>query len=405
MTVFVAGGTAEPREILETLAEQGQSCAGVHFVSVPIPGLNQTDFSRLHEQAESTVFFATPENRDAIRSGRTLFIPLQYSAIFDYLERELPVDLVLAQLPEPNDGAISHGLSVDFLPAVLDKASVVVGEINRCQAAPEFAPAMPISRLDYRVDCERPIPTLAAVEIDRVARQVGARVAGLIADGDCIQLGIGAIPGATMAALTDRNDLGFHSGMISDGVMSLAQSGNITGRYKAVDTGKMVSGASLGSPELLDWASKTAGLVLRPVSYTHNTDVLRRIDNFVSINSALEVDLFGQVNADMLGGRQISATGGSIDMMRGAALSRGGRSIIALKSTARNGTVSTIRPALRPNTAATALRTDVDYVVTEYGARRLRYLSPEARARALIEIAHPDYQDPLRDSWTELMGG
>ena len=182
----------------------------------------------------------------------------------------------------------------------------------------------------------------------------------------------------------------------------IARAGNITGRLKTMDSNKMVSGATLGSQELVDWAGSTAGLAFRPVGYTHDIDVLRRIDNFVSVNAALEVDLYGQVNADMLGGRQVSATGGSIDMMRGAALSKGGRSIVALKSTAKGGQVSCITPSLSARNATTALRTDVDYVVTEYGARRIRYLPLRARAEALIEIAHPDFRDQLRAEWNEM---
>jgi len=403
MTVFVAGATAEPREILDALSRQGESCAGVRFVSVSLPGINHVDFTSLNEQAQSTAFFATPENRQSIAAGRTEFIPMQYSAIYDYLERDLPVDVALVQLPEPGSGAVSLGISVDFLPAVLDKAGLLIGEINPRQPTPAGAAEIALSRLDYAVNCERPVPTIASVKFDSVVNEIGHHVAGLVRDGDCIQIGIGGIPGATMAALTERNDLGFHSGMITDGAMGLARAGNITGRMKAVDTDLMVSGATLGSQELVEWSGHEPRLAFRPVGYTHDIEVLRRIDNVVSINAALEVDLFGQVNADMLGGRQISATGGSIDMMRGAALSAGGRSIIALKSTARGGTVSCISPALTSGTATTALRTDVDYVVTEYGARRIRHLSLMARAAALIEIAHPDFRDSLQDQWKEMM--
>jgi 4-hydroxybutyrate CoA-transferase len=187
--------------------------------------------------------------------------------------------------------------------------------------------------------------------------------------------------------------------MISDGVMALVQAGNITGRSKTLDTDKVVSGVTLGSQRLIQWAGEAPELAVRPVGYTHDSGVIRRIDNFVSINSALEVDLFGQVNSDMLGGRQVSGTGGAVDMMRGAALSRGGRSIIALSATASGGKISRIVAALTPHTATTALRTDIDYVVTEFGARRIRHLPVQARAEALIEIAHPNFHDQLRDEW------
>jgi 4-hydroxybutyrate CoA-transferase len=403
MTVFVAGGTAEPREMLDALSADGQSCADVRFVSVSLPGVNQVDFTSLNPQAQSTAFFATPENRDSIAAGRTEFIPLQYRSIFHYLQRELAVDVALVQLPEPGPEQVSQGISVDFLPAVLEKAGLVIAEINARQPAPADAPGIPLARLDYAVACDRPVPTFGSGGPDAAVGAIGRHIAGLIHDGDCIQVGIGGIPGAALAALSDKNDLGFHSGLLSDAAMELALAGNITGAMKTVDAGTMVAGAALGSPELIKWAGDAQNLAFRPVGYTHDASVLRRIDNFVAINAALEVDLFGQVNADMLKGRQISATGGSIDMMRGAALSSGGRSLVALKSTARGGEVSCISPALSAPNATTALRTDIDYVVTEFGARRIRYLPVQERARALIEIAHPAFRDSLRDAWAKMM--
>ena len=394
MTVFVAGATAEPREILQALAKRGGCCAGVRFVSVSVPGINSADFSSFHPKATSTAFLATTENRQSIAAGRVDFIPMHYSSIYRYLERELKVDAVLLQLPPASaDGTYSLGISADFAPAVLDKAGVVIAEVNQQQPVPVDSPLLPQSRLDYAVACDRPVPTLASAAISDVSRLIGRHVAALVQDGDCIQIGIGVLPAAILSCLSGKNDLGIHSGMISDGVMSLVQAGNITGRRKAVDTGKIVSGVTLGSQQLLEWAGTAKPLAVRPVGYTHDSGVLRQIDNFVSINSALEIDLFGQVNADMLGGRQISGTGGAVDMMRGAALSRGGRSIVALSSTAEGGSVSRIVAAFTPHTATTALRTDVDWVVTEYGARRIGHLPLAARAEALIEIAHPDFRN------------
>jgi 4-hydroxybutyrate CoA-transferase len=281
----------------------------------------------------------------------------------------------------------------------------VIGEINPRQPRPKDSPRMPLTRLDYAIACDRPVPTLATAAISDVARQIGRHVRELIQDGDCLQIGIGAIPDAILGSLSGKNDLGIHSGMISDGVMALAEAGNITGRRKSEDAGRIVSGVTLGSERLIAWAGEAPQLTVRPVGYTHDSGVIRRIDNFVSINSALEVDLFGQVNADMLKGRQLTGTGGAVDMMRGAALSGGGRSIVALSATADGGKVSRIVAALGPHTAATALRTDVDYVVTEYGARRIRHLPVAARAQALIEIAHPDFRAGLRDQWSEWTRG
>lgn len=402
MTVFVAGATAEPREILAALEHQGEQCAGVHFVSVSIPGMNGFDFSALHPETRSTAFFATPENRASIASGRTNFVPMQYSAIFDYLEKELEIDAVLAQLPPAMNGNVSVGVSADFLPAVLDKAGAVFAEFNERQPAPADAPTWPADRIDYAIACDRPMAVFSAAEIDATAATIGRNVAELVNDGDCLQIGIGGIPAAVLEALTDRSDLGVHSGLISDGVMTLAEAGNITGRRKNLDKNKIVTCTTLGSEALIEWVGRAASLAIRPVSHTHDVSVIRQIDNYVSINSAVEIDLFGQVAADMLGGRQWTGTGGAVDTMRGAALSRGGRSIVALKATAAGGSKSRIVAALDRGTAATALRTDIDLVVTEYGARRVRHLSVSERAKALIEIAAPEFRDQLLDEWQSL---
>jgi len=402
MTVFVAGATAEPSEILAALAKQGERCAGVHFISVSIPGMNGFDFSALHPEATSTAFFATPENRASIASGRTDFVPLQYSAIFDYLQKDLKIDAVLAQLPPARDDVVSLGISADFLPAVLDKAGTVFAELNERQPIPADAPGWPADTIDYAIACDKPVPVFHGQKPDAVAVAVGQRVAELINDSDCLQIGLGAIPAAVLDALTDKSDLGIHSGLIADGVMALARSGNITGRYKSQDPNKIVTCTTLGSEALIEWAGSTPDVAIRGVNHTHDVSVICQIDNFVSINSAVEVDLFGQVSADMLGGQQWTGPGGAVDMMRGAALSNGGRSIVALKATAARSKKSRIVAALDRGTAATACRTDIDFVVTEYGARHIRHLSTAARAAALIEIAAPEFRDQLHDEWLAL---
>ncbi len=394
MTIFVAGATAEPGEILAALQRHPDRCAGVHFVSVSIPGINNVDFSALHPEAKSTAFFATPENRASIDSGRTEFIPMQYSAIFNYLRNDLKVDVVLAQLPNAQGDAVSLGVSADFLPAVLDKAKLFIAEVNERQPAPTDSVSWPAERVDLAVACDRPVPQFPAQDVDETVAAIADHINDLINDGDCLQTGIGAIPSAVLDALAEKNDLGIHSGLISDGVMKLADAGNIKG--------KMLTGITLGSEGLIEWAGSAPDLMIRPVGYTHDAGVLRQIDNFVSINSAIEIDLFGQVSADMLDGHQWTGPGGAVDMMRGAALSRGGRSIVALKATAANGERSRIVAALDRNTAATALRTDIDYVVTELGAQRVHHLSTAARAEALLEIAAPEFRDQIRDEWRAL---
>ena len=404
MTVFIAGGTAEPRETLYALRANRDCCANVRFISMFFPGTNILDFSTFHPHVKVTSFFATPENRQNINNGRIDYLPLQYRAIYTYLESGIDIDMAITQLPEPfDDGTISQGISVDFFPAVLSKVKILVGEINDQQPAPKGSPTLQMDQLDLGIRCSRPLPTTAAPRLSESPLDIARHVAQLINNGDCIQIGIGAIPDATLATLFDKNDLGFHSGMLADGIMALMEAGNANGAAKNIDKGQAVVGATLGSSELMVWAGQRNDLLFRPVNYTHDSDIVRQNDNFVSINSALQVDLFGQVNADMLNGRQISGTGGSVDLMRAAALSSGGRSILALYATAAEGSVSRIVPTLSANTAATALRSDIDYVVTEYGARRIRHLPLHARAEALIELAAPKFREELKEAWREMV--
>jgi 4-hydroxybutyrate CoA-transferase len=400
MTVFVAGATAEPLTILDALRNNPDCCAGVRFVSASIPGVNHVDFSSFHDNCKSTAFFATPENRSSISTGNVDFLPMQYRAIFDYLSDDQHFDVVLAQLPAlENDEKLSLGICADFLPAVLDRATLLIAEINPLQPVPGDSPGWPLSRLDLAVECDRPIAEIPVPGIDQAAADIGRIVAEIIRDGDCLQVGIGEIPNAILAELRNKNDLGVHSGLVSDGLMALAKAGNITGENKNIDTGRIVTGTTIGSRDLMDWAGADPRLSFHPVNYTHDAGVIRQLDQFVSINSALQVDLFGQVNADMLNGQQISGTGGSVDMIRGAALSRNGRSVIALKATAEGGKTSRIVSRLGSDTAATILRTDVDYVVTEFGACRIKHLSAGERVDALINIAAPQFRDQLRRDW------
>jgi 4-hydroxybutyrate CoA-transferase len=325
---------------------------------------------------------------------------MQYRSIFDYLSDDRRFDIVLAQLPVPkNDEKFSLGICADFLPAVLDKAGLFVAEFNAQQPLPDDSPAWSASRLDYAVRCDQFVSEIPVADVDAAAADIGRHVADIIQDGDCLQVGIGGIPNAILAELRNKNDLGVHSGLVSDGIMDLAIAGNITGSRKSIDSGRIVTGTTLGSRNLLEWAGSDPSLRFRPVNYTHDAGNIRQLEQFVSINSALQVDLFGQVNSDMLNGKQISGTGGAIDMMRGAAMSKGGRSIIALKATAEGGKTSRIIPRLSADTAATILRTDVDYIVTEFGVRRIRHLSAADRVSALLELAAPQFRNQLRQDW------
>ena len=387
MSVWVGGGCNEPVALLEALRGQPDAARGVTFTQFPLPGLNGFDFTDLHPEAELITFFMTP----ALAGSRAKFLPMRMRAAFDHL-RAARFDLAFIAVGRRADGSYAIGPNADFAAAVLETAGSVVAELRTGAPLPAGALPVPAARLDHLVaSARRPTP-MPRPAIDAAARRIGAHVAGLVADGDCLQTGIGGIPAAVLEALTQKNDLGLHGGLIDDRGMALVAAGNVTGAAKTIDVGRHVTGMALGSDALHDWLAERGDVVFRGADYTHDLDVLRKIDRFVSINSALQVDLFGQVNAEMAGGRQRSGVGGAVDFMRGAAASRGGRSIVALPATARGGAVSRIVARVE---LVTASRTDVDCVVTEFGVAELAGKTADARRAALIAIAHPDFRAEL----------
>lgn len=385
--VWVAGSSNEPVRLLDALAAAPEAARGVTFIQFPLPGINGFDFTALHPEAELITFFMTP----ALRESRARFLPMQMRAAWDWL-REGPLDMALIGVGRAADGGFAIGPNVDFAAAAVEAAEVVVAELNGAVLPPAGGMRIDRRQIDYLVETRRPPLAMPAPAIDDAAGCIGERVAALVEDGDCLQTGIGGIPSAILAALSGKSDLGLHGGLIDDGGRALIENGNVTGRRKTLDAGKHVAGMALGSVALHDWLATRPDVVFRGANYTHELDVIRRIDRFVSINSAVQVDLFGQVNAEMAGGRQISGVGGAVDFMRGARASRGGRSIVAMNATARRGTVSRIVPKVE---MVTAPRTEVDIVVTEFGVARLGGATSEERKRALVAIAHPRFRDEL----------
>ncbi len=388
--VFVAGSANEPSALLQALA-QAPLPPDLHFLQFPIPGYNRTDFTRIAPNAQLTTFFMTPHLREAARE-RLHFLPMQMRAVYDYLCHD--IDVVLLQVARNARGELCLGPNVDFAQAALGCATTVIAERNANFVAPAGAVVIDEARIDLLFESDRPLHEMPAPGIDEAAQRIGTLVADLIDDGDCLQTGIGGIPAAILAGLGDKNDLGMHSGLIDDPGMRLIRAGNLTGSNKTIDQGLHVAGMALGSRELVDWLVHTPSVRFHGANYTHDVGVISQIRKFVSVNSAVEIDLFGQVNAEIAGGRQISGTGGSVDFMRGAKASPGGKSIVAMNATAKAGTVSRIVPKVE---LVTALRTDVDIVVTEFGVARLRNLPVDARAKALVEIAAPQFRDELSE--------
>ena len=397
MRVFVGGSSNEPHGLVDALAaacqDAPEAAAGVTFLQFPLPGINRFDFSTLHETARMETFFLTPDLQEGHADGRVQFVPMHLRQVFDFL-RAHPPDLAFVQVARDRDGELRLGPNADF-HAAASSASRVIAEYNAGIVAPAGAPAVAESSLYGVVETSRAVPEVAPPRLDETARAIGAHVGSLVRDGDCLQTGIGAIPAAILDALGNHNDLGLHGGLLDDGGKALIEAGVVTGTRKAQHTGKHVAGMLLGSQELHDWAATRPDVILAGADVTHDARVISSLDNFVSVNSAVEVDLHGQVNAEVIGSRQISGVGGAVDFMRAARMSAGGRSIVAMTATTRRGTQSRIVPR---TAIVTALRTDVDIVVTEFGIARLHGLPAQARAAALIAIAHPDFRGELQEA-------
>jgi 4-hydroxybutyrate CoA-transferase len=405
MTVYMQGATGEPLGLMEALRLAPEASDGVHYLGCFLPGVNADDPASVHAGARLTGFFVHGPFARTYAQGRMRFLPLHYSAIFDYIAALPPVDVAMIQVSPPNgDGHCSLGICVDFQTAVLETARLVVAEVNHAMPAPPGSITIPYDRIDCVLESERLPTTLEGGQIpDRIAA-VGRNVAELIHDGDVIQIGIGRLPTAILNGLHGKNGLGIQGGMVSDEVMDLMQAGALDNATKTVDTGKAVCGVALGSARLYDWVGTREDVLFRPASYTHNVRVMAEIDNYVTINSVLEVDLFGQCNAEIVNGRQISGTGGLMDFVRGARLAKNGRSVLAVQATAAQGAVSRIVPRLPADAIVSCPRADVDYIVTEHGHAALRNKSLEERAEALIAIAEPAFRADLEAAWRDMRG-
>ncbi|WP_312281163.1 acetyl-CoA hydrolase/transferase C-terminal domain-containing protein [Oscillibacter sp.] len=333
--------------------------------------------------------------RQAYREGRVDPLPAFYYQMPKYY-REHPADVFFVMLTEPDEeGNCSYALNADYSVANMEAAKTVVAQIN--PSLPwTYGAKVSLDKLDYIVIQDQPLPELTKSETGGVEEQIAAHIVPFIQDGTCLQLGIGGLPNAILNFLKDKKHLGIHSEVLSDGIIDLYESGAIDNSCKTLDKGKIVSNFLIGTKRLFDFADHNPDLLVVPVDYTNDPYVIAQNDNVISINSCLQVDLLGQVNADTIGGRQYSGCGGQIDFVRGAQMSKGGKSFITLPSTAKKGAVSRIIPHMETGTPVTTSRFDVQYICTEYGVVNLSGKTVSQRAEALIGIAHPDFRKELR---------
>ena len=342
-------------------------------------------------------FFLGAPTRKAVAENRGTFTPCFFGEVPRLFKSGiLPVDVVLMQVTPPDEeGFCSYGLSVDYTQAAAESATIVVAQMN-AKLPRTGGSKIHLDALTWIVERDSPIVELPAPDFGEVERRIGEHIATLVPDGATLQMGIGAIPDAALLSLRDKKDLGIHSEMFSDGVVALAEAGVITNQAKTIHRGKFVATFLMGSRKLYRFVDNNPDVELYPVDYVNDPCVIGQHANMISINSALQVDLMGQVNAEMIGDVQFSGVGGQVDFVRGAGRSPGGKSIIAVPSTAAKGKISRICHQLDTGAAVSTSRNDVHYVVTEYGIADLRGKTVRQRAAALTAIAHPDFRDQLR---------
>jgi 4-hydroxybutyrate CoA-transferase len=402
MNLFVHGAAATPTPLLEALV-QFQNVENVTLFHMHTEGPAPFARPEYRERFFSVSLFTGPELRTPIHEGRADFMPVFLSDIPSlFLTGQVPIDVALLTLSAPDrHGYCSLGTSVDCALAASRAARYVVAEINDQMPRTLGNTLVPFDRIHAFIHTNRPLHGHTPATPSPVEDAIGAHVASLVQDGATLQMGIGAIPDAALRRLFDKNDLGIHTEMFSDGVVDLIRAGVVTNRLKHVHPGRTVTSFVAGSQRLFDFVNDNPSIEFHPCDRTNDTALIRRNDRVVAINSALEVDLSGQVCADSIGLRIYSGIGGQMDFIRGAALSREGRPIIALPSTAAGGSVSRIVPALKPGAGVVTTRGHVHWIITEYGAVDLFGKTLRQRAAALIEIAHPDFRQELRRAYSK----
>jgi acyl-CoA hydrolase len=397
MTVFLHGACATPTPLVEALAVR----TDLHDVKIyhlhtagPAPF---ADPGRDREFRSVSLFTGAPL-RAAVADGRADFVPIFLSDIPPlFLSGAVKLDAALLQLsPADRHGLCTLGTSCDAARAAAETAPLLLAEVNRRMPRTHGPTTVPLDRLTAYVETDRPLHEHLPQPESPVEARIGELIAALVPDRACLQMGIGGIPDAVLARLKSKQDLGVHSEMFSDGLVDLYRTGAVTNRFKAIHPGRTVTSFVSGSKKLFDFVDDNPLVEFHPCDRTNDTALIRKNDGVVAVNSALQIDLTGQVCADSIGHRIYSGIGGQMDFIRGAALSRGGKPIIALPSTAKGGTVSRIAHELAPGAGVVTTRGHVHWVVTEHGAVNLHGKTLRERAELLISVAAPEFRAELR---------
>ena len=398
--IVVPTGVGEPPALLTALSEQRRDFRGVRVAQIlPLRKYAYFDPETVEHVRHEAYFFGGA-SRPGGQEGWIDYIPAYFSELPELIRRGLtPADVVFAMASEMDaHGYFSLSLGADYTMAALAKANAVVLEVNPHVPFANGHCHVHVSKVTALVESSEPILEVGLPKIGPVQEAIGKYVAELIPDGATLQIGYGGIPDAVVMQLTHKHDLGVHTEMIGDGIMSLVEAGVVTNRRKNYHPGKMLATFALGSKKLYQFMHRNPALEMHPVDVTNDPFLAGKNDNLIAINATMQVDLIGQCGSESLGFTPYSGTGGQADFVRAANRSQGGKAFIVLPSTAKNDTISRIVPTLKPGTHVTTSKNDVNYVVTEYGIAQLRGKSAKQRAEALIGIAHPDFRSELREA-------
>jgi acyl-CoA hydrolase len=399
MRVYIQPGCAEPETLVEALIQRAPHVQDVEIVHMMTMGKAPYVAPEMAGHFRHNAVFIGGNVRDAVNDGRADYTPVYLSEIEELFESgAMPLDVALIEVSPPDShGFCSFGVGVDTTLPAARLARYVVAQVNDEMPRTYGDSFIHVNKIDAIVESSRPLCALKKPEVTDMQVAIARNVAGLIEDGCVLQTGIGGIPDAVLPLLMDRKDLGVHSELVSDGVIPLIDAGVITGARKNFKPRKIILGFALGSKNLFDYVDNNPIFEFHPTAYTNDPALIARNDKMVAINSALQVDITGQVCSDSIGTYFYSGIGGQVDFLRGASRSKGGKPIIALSSTAKGGTISRITPMLAPGAGVVTSRGLIRYVVTEYGVAYLHGKSIRERAQALIGIAHPKFREELYD--------
>ena len=397
MRVYIQPGCAEPETLVEALIRRAPFVRDVEIVHMMTMGCAPYVAPEMAGHFRHNAVFIGSNVREAVNDGRADYTPIYLSEIEELFESgAMPIDVALVEVSPPDShGFCSLGVGVDTTLTAAKCARYVVAQVNNYMPRTYGDSFIHVSDIDAVVESSRPLCELKKPVVTDMHVAIARNVAGLIEDGAVLQTGIGGIPDAVLPFLMDRKDLGVHSELVSDGVMSLIEAGVVTGARKNFKPRKIIAGFVLGSKKMFEFVDNNPIFEFHPTAYTNDPGLIARNDNMVAINSALQVDLTGQVCSDSIGNQFYSGIGGQVDFLRGASRSKGGKPIIAISSTAKHGTISRIVPMLSPGAGVVTSRGLVRYVVTEHGVAYLHGKTIRERAQALIEIADPRFRAEL----------